>query len=337
MSSLGKWLGGAALLGLLMVLAVFQLAQRHMHAPLQLEQNESRYELSVGTSTRGLARDLAARGMIRSAWAFELTARREQLTNKFKAGEYALDPAMTADDLMRLFVSGAVFQNSFTIVEGWTFNQLLNQLKQAPGIHPQLAENLSHEALMQAIGYADRHPEGRFLPETYRYPSNTSAEQFLRRAADALNVQLHAAWQARDLDSAVKSADEALILASIIERETALATERVQISGVLNRRLQAGMRLQVDPTVIYGLGNKFDGNLTRRHLKTDTPYNTYTRAGLPPTPIALASAAAIQASVHPAAGEFLYYVARGDGSHQFSVTYHEHIKAVQKYQLANRK
>ncbi len=309
---------------------------KQMQQPLNISADASRYQLKAGTPVRRLARDLADKGIIESAWAFEWRARRLQLTGQFQAGEYQLSRTLTGEQLMQQFVLGEVYLNHFTIVEGWTYLQLLEQIKQAPGISDPLPEQLSDEELMSALGFPGLHPEGRFLPETYRYPSGTSAVQFLKRAAHALADELTLIWSQRDEDLPLNSAHEALVLASIIERETAVAEERTQISGVLIRRLKTGMRLQVDPTVIYGLGDKFDGNLTRRHLTTDTVYNTYTRSGLPPTPIALASRAAIEASVHPEAGETFYYVSRGDGTHQFSVTYEQHLNAVKKYQLVKR-
>ncbi len=326
-------------LGLLVLLAGIGVTlkwQRQMQQPLNITAESTRYHLKSGTPVRLLARDLADKEIIASAWAFEWSARRRQLTGKLQAGEYEISKALTGEQLLQRFVLGEIYLNSFTIVEGWTYIRLLEELKQAPGISQHLAEDLSGQALMSALGFPGIHPEGRFLPETYRYPTGTAAVQFLKRAAQALADELAHIWAQRDEDLPINSADEALILASIIERETAVVEERTQIAGVLIRRLKTGMRLQVDPTVIYGLGDKFDGNLTRRHLTTDTAYNTYTRAGLPPTPIALASRAAIKASVHPEAGDTFYYVSRGDGTHQFSVTYEQHLNAVKKYQLVKR-
>jgi UPF0755 protein len=217
-------------------------------------------------------------------------------------------------------------------VEGWTFRQLLSALRRHEAVRDTL-DGLSDEAIMARLGYPGKHPEGRFLPETYQFPRGTSDLEFLRRAYDGMQRALAAAWQGRAEDLPLDSPHEALVLASIVEKETGLASERARIAGVFVRRLRRGMRLQTDPTVIYGLGEAFDGNLRRRDLAADTPYNTYTRAGLPPTPICLPGKAAIEAVMHPAHGTSLYFVARGDGSHQFSDTLEAHNRAVQKYQL----
>ena len=226
---------------------------------------------------------------------------------------------------------------SFTIVEGWTFRELLAALAAEPAV----LNTVSYEdwpAILESLGAPYDHPEGLFLPETYRFPKNTADVDLLRQAYTLLQTALQEEWAARSDGLPLDTPYDALTLASIIEKETALARERPLIAGVFVRRLQKNMRLQTDPTVIYGVGVEFDGNLTRRHLRTDTPYNTYTRRGLPPTPIALPGRAAIAAALHPTEGETLFFVATGlgDGSHKFSVTKEQHDAAVQEY-LARRR
>jgi UPF0755 protein len=229
-------------------------------------------------------------------------------------------------------VNGEVVQHSLTIIEGWTFQQLL----QAVRSHPMLTQTLADadpQAVMEALAEPGTHPEGWFYPDTYRFPRGTSDVEFLRRAYRVMQQRLAAEWEKRAEGLPLKSPYEALVLASLIERETAVAAERTRIAGVFVRRLRKGMRLQTDPTVIYGMGDAYEGRIRWRDLRTDTPYNTYTRHGLPPTPIAMPSGAAINAALNPADGKELYFVSRGDGSHHFSATLEEHNAAVRCYQL----
>ena len=225
---------------------------------------------------------------------------------------------------------GDVFLHQFTIVEGWRFDEMLVQLRQHPAI---AAGDDSGAAIMVALGQAELHPEGQFLPDTYSFPAGTRDVELLRWAHSALQSELDEAWAGRSETGTLQNPYEGLILASIIERETALASERGLISGVMHERLRRGMRLQTDPTVIYGIGDSFNGNLTRADIDRDTPYNTYTRGGLPPTPIALAGAASIRAAFTPTESGALYFVATGDpdGSHVFSRTLEEHNAAVDRY------
>jgi UPF0755 protein len=234
--------------------------------------------------------------------------------------------------LLNKIVAGEVEQFFLTIVEGWTFRQMLAAVHQHPEIDKKLAE-LNDEEIMRTLNLPAVHPEGQFMPDTYHFPDGTTDIQFLKRGWKAMQDYLHAQWQQRDEGLPLKSPYEALILASIVEKETGLARERPEIAGVFVRRLQKGMKLQTDPTVIYGIGPQFDGNIRRKDLRKDTPYNTYTRYGLPPTPIALPGKAAIKATLHPADGNSLYFVAKGDGSHQFSDTLDEHNRAVRRFQL----
>lgn len=253
-----------------------------------------------------------------------------------KAGEYELQPGMRAVDLTALLVSGRVVQHELRFVEGWRFDEALAALRQHAAIRQTLPEAGDAE-LMAAIGHEGLHPEGRFYPDTYHFPRGTTDVAFLQRAFAAMAAVLDEEWTARSESLPYRSPDEALTMASIVERETGVVGERAEIAGVFVRRLRMGMRLQTDPTVIYGLGAAFDGNLRKRDLLADTPYNTYTRRGLPPTPICLPGRAAIHAALHPADGKSLYFVARGDGSHQFSETISEHDAAVRKYQLRRRR
>lgn len=266
----------------------------------------------------------------RSEW--QLLARRLDAGGRLQVGEYALEPGMSATDLLLKMREGRVIRHRFTIVEGWNIRELRAALASAsPLLHE--AGGLDDGALMEALGRPGAHPEGRFLPETYLYTRGDTDLDLLGRAAAALDEVLEEAWASRDEDLPLDSAEEALVLASIIEKETGIPAERGKIAGVFTRRLQRGMRLQTDPTVIYGIGSAFDGNIRRRDLQTDTPYNTYTRDGLPPTPIAMAGAAAIRAATHPEPGDALYFVAVGDdsGRHVFSRTYAEHQRAVREY------
>lgn len=271
---------------------------------------------------------------------WQLLARQLDAAGKLKVGEYALDATLTPRELLMRMRAGRVLQHRVTLIEGWNIRQVRAALKRAqPLIHT--TDALDDAALMQKLGFAGQHAEGRFLPETYVYQRGDSDLDVLKRAHAAMEEALTEAWDARADDLPINSPYELLTLASIIEKETALASERPQIAGVFARRLKMGMRLQTDPTVIYGIGPAYDGNIRRIHLITDTPYNTYTRAGLTPTPIAMPSRDALMAAAQPAAGDTLYFVAVGDdsGAHVFSATYAEHNAAVARYlqQLRQRR
>ncbi len=294
------------------------------------------YTVKPGSSVKGIARELAAQDIITQPYYFEWFARLEKKAHRIHVGEYVITGDMTPRQLLENMVQGKVIQHPMTIVEGWSFKQLRAFLAQNEVIEHTLGD-LSDSEVMAKIGAVGIHPEGRFLPDTYHFPRGTSDVEFLKRAYRLMGENLDALWQGREEGLPINTPYEALTLASIIERETAVASERPEIAGVFVRRLQKRMRLQTDPTVIYGMGDKYQGNIRRKDLRTDTPYNTYTRHGLPPTPIAMPSAAAIHAALHPLVGETLYFVARGDGSHQFSVTLRQHNNAVIKYQLKGRK
>ena len=281
-----------------------------------------------GASLNTLVRDLERLGLARATWHWRVL--RHQHGGAIRAGEYLVPDALTPVQLLDFLARGRVRQHRFTIVEGWTLNRLRRQLADDPRL-VQATSDWSNDELIQQLGCAGCFAQGRFLPETYFFERGSSDLDLLRRAHLAMNSLLDQVWAQRLPDLPLTSPDELLILASIIERETGQAGERAQVAGVFTRRLQLGMRLQTDPTVIYGLGEDFDGRLRRVHLRTDHPWNTYTRHGLPPTPIALPGADSIRAAAQPAGGSALFFVARGDGTHQFSDTYEQHNAAIDRY------
>jgi UPF0755 protein len=266
--------------------------------------------------------------------SFEWRALAKQLgaAGRLQVGEYELEPGMTPRELLTAMRDGRVVQRRFTIVEGWNIRELRAALARAEPLQQETAA-LSDAGLMKALGHAGQHPEGRFLPETYLYTTGDSDLEVLERAYAAMEKALADAWSRREPDSVLRTPEEMLILASIVEKETGVAEERAQIAGLFERRLRIGMRLQTDPTVIYGLGADYDGNIRKRDLLADTPYNTYTRAGLPPTPIAMPGKDALDAVARPADGDALYFVAVGDGSgrHLFARTLAEHQSNVARY------
>ncbi len=265
-------------------------------------------------------------------YQWKLLARQLDAAGKIKAGEYALGGRQTPRGLLLSMRQGKVLQYRVTLVDGWNIRQVRAALGRAQPLLHETGQ-MSDAELMAALGFPGQHPEGRFLPETYVYQRGDSDVDVLKRAHAAMEKELAEAWAARSDDLPLASPYELLTLASIIEKETGLASERPQIAGVFARRLKLGMRLQTDPTVIYGIGSSYDGNIRKVHLTTDTPYNTYTRAGLPPTPIAMPGRDALRAAAQPAAGDALYFVAVGDGSgaHVFSASYAEHNAAVARY------
>ena len=300
--------------------------------PLRLQPGAQVVDLEIepGTSANGVAETVVASGadvpvaMLQAWFRFSGQAR------LIKAGSYELVPGTTPRKLLRMLVRGEETLKSITLIEGWTFLQVRAALQKAEQLVPDTLA-LSPEMIMEKLGKPGIHPEGRFFPDTYAYAKGSSDLAVLKRAARAMDRRLDAAWSLRSPDTPLKSAEQALILASIVEKETGKPSDRAQIGGVFSNRLRIGMPLQTDPTVIYGLGLKFDGNLRKRDLQADTPYNTYTRLGLPPTPIAMPGKAALLAAVQPAPTKALYFVARGDGSSEFSTHLDEHNRAVNKY------
>ena len=323
-----------ALAGVLLIAAGFaalfasQQYSRFLDTPLTLPAEGYVLQIDPGTPASSIIRQLATAGFTRESWRWKLLMRLEP--PGVKAGEYQLEPGLQPRKLLQLLASGAVIQYRFTLVEGWTFAQLL----QALSVDQILRQTLNGDSAEAATDVVSRlhidHPEGWFFPETYQFTRSDSDFEILARAHSAMKNALQSAWQARNTGLPLDSPYDLLILASIIEKETAIDDERAQVAGVFIRRLQKGMRLQTDPTVIYGMGDTFDGNIRRRDLQTDTPYNSYTRSGLPPTPIAMPGRASLFAAGQPDDGETLYFVADGKGGHTFSATLQEHQKAVNK-------
>ncbi len=306
-------------------------------APINTGGEELLFTVSPGESMNTVAHRLAERGVIENAAMLSWVARYKELASRIQAGEYILAPGMTASRLLDQFVQGEVTSYSLTLVEGWNFSQMLAEIARTPALEHTL-EGLNATEIMIRIGHPDVHPEGRFFPDSYHFSRGMSDVDILQRAYQTMEKILQQEWQGRADDLPYKTADEALIMASIIEKETGLAEERQDIAGVFVRRLQKGMLLQTDPTIIYGLGEGFDGNLRRNHLKDNkNKYNTYRHKGLPPTPIAMPGRESIHAALHPAPGKAFYFVARGNGSHYFSATLKEHNRAVKKYQLRKHK
>ncbi|MEO5574047.1 MAG: endolytic transglycosylase MltG [Gammaproteobacteria bacterium] len=305
---------------------------RHfIDTPLNIGAGGMTYEIRPGMGLKEVGKELSERGVIKH-WGYLAALGQWQGTaHQIKAGEYRFAAGITPQQLLDQIVAGQVLGHALTIIEGWTFRQLMTAVNRNSELTHTLA-GLNDQQIMEQIGWPGQHPEGRFFPDTYHITKGLSDVVFLQRAYLAMSQHLETVWQARDSGLPLASPYEALILASIVEKETGLASERPAIAGVFTRRLQQGMRLQTDPTIIYGLGTDYDGDIKRRDLVTDTPYNTYLRVGLPPTPIALPGADAIHAALHPQPGHTLFFVARGDGGHEFSESFEAHNKAVLKYQ-----
>ncbi len=315
---------------LLMLGAAFWWLQQPMTLRLAPGARVADLEIEPGTSAKSVAETVVASGadvpvILLQAW-FRLSGQATQI----KAGSYEVVPGTTPRKLLSMLVRGEETLKSITLVEGWTFSQVRNALQKSEQLTPD-TRALSPEIIMEKLGKPGVHPEGRFFPDTYSYAKGSSDLAVLKRASRAMDRRLDAAWSLRSPDTPLKSPEQALILASIVEKETGKPADRAQIGGVFINRLRLGMLLQTDPTVIYGLGLQFDGNLRKRDLVADTPYNTYTRVGLPPTPIAMPGKAALLAAVQPATTKALYFVSRGDGSSEFSSNLDEHNRAVNKY------
>lgn len=324
-----RWLSLAVLLVALAGATAFAVLrsqyQQFLQQSLAIEPEGRVFVVDPGMSGRGVIRQLQADGVTVFDWRWRWLMR--QQAAPLQAGEYRLEAGLTPALLLRLLQSGEVIHYRFTVVEGWTVAQLLAALQADELLGPGVSSVDELLQLAQDLTGAE-NPEGWFLPETYQFVRGYTAADLLQRAHADMQSALQAAWTQRTDGHPAKSPYELLTLASIIERETAVESERSEISGVFVRRLQKGMRLQTDPTVIYGLGAAFDGDIRRKDLQTDTPYNTYTRFGLPPTPIALPGVASLQAAAQPLPGTSLYFVANGQGGHTFSDTFEEHQKAV---------
>lgn len=305
---------------------------RYLHGPVNVSAEGADFVIEPGSSFRKISDNLAGQGIITRPELLRAYARWKGAAASVQAGDYLIRPGTTHVELLEQFTSGDVRLYSFTIIEGWNHWELLQALHAQEHVRATLADE-DWPVLLEELGAEADHPEGLFLPETYRFPRNSTDREILAQAYALMQQVLAEEWPARAEELPITTPYEALVLASIIEKETARADERHRISGVFTRRLNKRMRLQTDPTVIYGIGPTFNGNLTRRDLRTDTPYNTYTRGGLPPTPIAMPGRAAINAALHPEDGDELYFVATGlgDGSHAFSTTKEEHDAAVAEY------
>ena len=308
-----------------------------LNAPLDTGDGRPTLDLSIepGTSPRAVAQAVVDAGARTSPTALYAWFRMSRQDRLIRAGSYEIPPGTTPRRLLAMLVRGEESLRTITLVEGWNWRQVRLALARAELLKPD-SQGLSDQDLMAQLGRPGLAPEGRFYPDTYSYARNSSDLKVLARALKAMDRQLAKAWAARAPTVALRTADEALILASIVEKETGKGADRPMIASVFHNRLRIGMPLQTDPTVIYGLGEAFDGNLKRIHLRTDTPWNTYTRTGLPPTPIAMPGKAALLAAVQPASSQALYFVARGDGSSHFSSSLGEHNQAVNRYQRGQK-
>ncbi|MES2363339.1 MAG: endolytic transglycosylase MltG [Pseudomonadota bacterium] len=304
----------------------------HEPMPLRLQPGAQVVDLEVepGTRAHAVAEVVVASGADVPVPLLQVWFRLSGQARQIKAGSYEIVPGTTPRKLLSMLVRGEETLKSITLVEGWNFNQVRSALQKAEQLVPD-TQGLSPEIIMEKLGKPGVHPEGRFFPDTYTYAKGASDLAVLKRAARAMDKRVEAAWALRGPNTPLKTPEQLLILSSIVEKETGKPADRAQIAGVFINRLRMGMPLQTDPTVIYGMGDRFDGNLRKRDLQTDTSYNTYTRVGLPPTPIAMPGKAALLAAVQPAPTQALYFVARGDGSSQFSSSLDEHNRAVNKY------
>jgi len=303
----------------------------YVNHPLLLPATPFIYDLKQGGSLKGTARELHQTGLLEQDWPFVWLAQLLGKSTQLKAGNYVLEHPVSLLKLLEIFTKGEVSQRQISVIEGWTFNQLRAALNANSDI-VHVTANLTDTEILQRIGATENHPEGLFFPDTYYFASGSSDLIIFKSAYHTMQRHLQQAWQSRVPDLPLQTPYEALILASIVEKETGTPGDRSMIAGVFVNRLRKNMMLQTDPTVIYGIGERFDGNLRRRDLLADTPYNTYRHRGLTPTPIALPGMAALQATLHPAQTDAIYFVSRGDGSSQFSSTLAAHNRAVNQYQ-----
>jgi UPF0755 protein len=328
---MGRFLFRLVLLAALLSLAAAGWAMWWVKQPMTLPARTVDLSIEPGTLPRGVAQAVATAGVDVNPdllyWWFRLSGHSRQI----KAGSYELEAGLTPHRLLSKLTRGEEALRAVTLVEGWNFRQFRAALSKEEQLKPD-TQALSDDSIMKLVGKPGIHPEGRFYPDTYTYSKGSSDVAVLKRAARAMDKRLALAWEQRSPATVAKTPDEALILASIVEKETGKAADRTQVAAVFNNRLRVGMPLQTDPTVIYGMGTAFDGNLRKKDLQTDTPWNTYLRAGLPPTPISMPGKASLVAAVHPAETKALYFVARGDGSSHFSETLDQHNRAVNKFQ-----
>jgi UPF0755 protein len=324
----------AALLGAVAVAVALWMGWYVTH-PVALRSASVDFSIKPGSGLRAAARQAQEQGVDLDIERFVVLGRILGRAANIKAGSYEIFAGITPLALLDKLTAGDVLQSGAVLIEGWTFREFREALAQNPDLQHD-SKDLRDTDIMQRIGAPGEFPEGRFFPDTYLFAKGSSDIAVLRRAHRTMQKNLAGAWESRDPSLSLATPYEALILASIVEKETGKATDRALVAGVFINRLRLGMLLQTDPTVIYGMGARFDGNLRRRDLEQDTPYNSYVRAGLPPTPIAMPGLASIFAATHPAKTEMLYFVSRGDGSSQFSRSLADHNRAVQKYQLSGR-
>lgn len=303
-----------------------------LKTPLNLPATGQVIEVKEGSNLKQLALKLEEDGLIHHGLLLYAYARINDQASQIKAGEYLLPAGIKPVQLLEKLQKGEVIQYRLTFIEGWTFKDILTALATEPALEHQLA-GLDQDQIMARLGHPEEQPEGRFFPDTYDFTKGASDIGILKRAWQKMETAVAKVWDKRAPDISIKTPYEALIMASIVEKETGVGSERPEISGVFDRRLKKRMRLQTDPTVIYGMGEGYQGKIRKKDLQTDTPYNSYTRHGLPPTPICMPGQAALDAAVQPKPGDSLYFVAKGDGSHVFSSNYKDHQKAVAQYQL----
>jgi UPF0755 protein len=304
----------------------------YAHAPLNLSPAAQEITIKPNSSLNSIARQLTDQKVIPQAWPFILLTRVMQKAPTLQAGDYTLNKNITPYQLLLSLNHGKATQGSITFIEGKTFKDMLAKLEKNDAVK-HATKNLSETEILKLLGLNESRAEGLFFPDTFYFNRGTTDVTLLKLSNEMMKAKLDKAWQGRAENLPYKNSYEALIMASIVEKETGKASERPMIAGVFINRLKIGMRLQTDPTVIYGLGDKYDGNIHKKDLETDTLYNTYTRSGLPPTPIAMPGMASIEAALHPEATKALYFVGKGDGSHAFSNSLAEHNRAVAKYQL----
>lgn len=301
-------------------------------SPLRLQPSSQEIIIAPNSGLRSIANQLVTQGVLREPWRFILLAKLLNKEQYLQAGSYTLNKNVSPYQLLLSLNYGKATQGSVTFIEGRTFAQMREKLAKNDAVK-QTTTALSDREIMQLLGSRYTTPEGLFFPDTFYFNRHTPDIALLKISYDSMQAKLNKAWQTRDPNLPYKDSYEALIMASIVEKETGKPSERPMIAGVFINRMRFGMRLQTDPTVIYGMGVKYDGNIRKKDLLTDTPYNTYTRGGLPPTPIAMPGMASIEAALHPAETKALYFVGKGDGSHEFSNNLNEHNRAVVRYQL----
>lgn len=303
----------------------------HYHREIVLPSTPYEFSIESGKNLKQITQQLVDEGILPDTWSFILLSRYLKQDSTIKAGDYLLTENPSQITLLDYLIKGDIRQSVVQFIEGWTFSQFLETLYNHPNIRNTTAE-MSEAEIMLQLGANEDFAEGLFFPDTYHFVKNTADTEILKRAYRIMQEHLQAAWDERAESLPLETPYEALILASIVEKETGLDSDRAEIAGVFINRLRIGMRLQTDPTVIYGMGSQFDGNLRKKDLQTDHDFNTYTRSGLPPTPIAMPGLASIRAAVNPATTKNLYFVAKGNGESQFSTNLQDHNRAVVKYQ-----